>query len=376
MPEAPDEAAALAPAAERNGATARRRPDEGDLARGSAWTSAPQGALAEPGDDEGAITPGSTAPATTSDSSTPGDTASASGGMAPEPEGSLAPPSRDEGAITRGSATRSAPQGALAGPGDDEGALAERLRALGADPGSRPLLVALDLDGTLAPLRDDPMTSRVVPGGEAVMARLAATRGVHLALVSGRAMGQLPRLVDLPPGTLLVGSHGAERARVTATGLDRDVAALSDEQADALATLGGRAAAIARGRDGVWVESKPAAVVVHTRLAPPDVARTATAEALALAHDAGIRPLQGKDVVELPVLDADKGAAVAALRDELGAARVLYAGDDVTDEHALAVLAAEDVGIKVGPGSTHARYRVSTPDALVAALTVLADALG
>lgn len=255
-------------------------------------------------------------------------------------------------------------------------ALADRLRAVAADPAARPLLVALDLDGTLAPLRDDPMSVRAAPGGEAVLARLAGTPDVHLALVSGRAMAQLPLLVDLPVGTLLVGSHGAERARVTATGLDRAVGVLSDEQADALASLGGRAAAVARGRDGVWVETKPAAVVVHTRLAAPDVAAAATSDALALADAVGIRPLHGKDVVELPVLDADKGSALAALRAELGARVVLYAGDDVTDEHAFAALSAQDVGVKVGVGQTTARFRVAGPDDVVVALVVLADALG
>lgn len=250
-----------------------------------------------------------------------------------------------------------------------------RLRAVGADPAARPLLVALDLDGTLAPLRDDPMTSRVTTGGDEVLARLATAPAVHLALVSGRAMAQIPVLVDLPVGTTLVGSHGAERARVTPTGLDREVVVLSDEQADALASLGGRAAAIARGRDGVWVETKPAAVAVHTRLAAPDVATAATGEALALAELAGIRPLHGKDVVELPVLSADKGQAVAAVRDELGAAVVVYAGDDVTDEHAFAVLRPGDVGIKVGPGPTAAEFHLATPGDLVVALAALADAL-
>ena len=301
------------------------------------------------------------------------------------PTGAPATSEPDEGAVARAASAGPAQQGAVAtrrtGQGgaaarqSDEGAVAARARALGADRHARPLLVALDLDGTLAPLRDDPMTSRVAPGGEAVMGRLAATPGVHLALVSGRAMSQLPLLVDLPAGTLLVGSHGAERARVTGTGLDRQVAALTDEQADALAALGGRAAGIARGRDGVWVETKPAAVVVHTRLAAPDVAREATSDALALAEHAGVRALHGKDVVELPVLDADKGAAVVALRDELGAATVLYAGDDVTDEHAFAVLRARDVGIKVGTGPSRAAHRVATPDDLVAVLTVLADSL-
>src|SRR3712207_9366307 len=42
----------------------------------------------------------------------------------------------------------------------------------------------------------------------------------------------------------------------------------------------------------------------------------------------------GKDVLELAVTDADKGAALVRLRGELGADAVLYLGDDVTDEDA------------------------------------------
>ncbi len=256
---------------------------------------------------------------------------------------------------------------------DDD--LVARLRALGADRAARPLLVALDFDGTLAPLVDDPMTARVAPGGEDVLARLAAADGVHLAIVSGRTMVAVPQLARIPVGATLVGSHGAERARVTPDGLDHTAVTLSDEQRDALAALGGRAAAVARGRDGVWVETKPAAVVVHTRLAQRDVAAAATADALALADEAGIRALRGKDVVELPVTGADKGTALAALRAEIGAVAVVYAGDDVTDEHAFAVLGPRDVGVKVGPGETAAGFRATTADELVAGLAALADEL-
>ncbi|NKY08031.1 trehalose-phosphatase, partial [Cellulomonas hominis] len=37
------------------------------------------------------------------------------------------------------------------------------LLALVADPARRPVLLALDFDGTLAPLQDDPEASRVLP---------------------------------------------------------------------------------------------------------------------------------------------------------------------------------------------------------------------
>ena len=142
------------------------------------------------------------------------------------------------------------------------------------DEAARPLLVALDFDGTLAPLRDDPAASRILPEGVAPLRTLADGAGRRpLALVSGRALHDLHELAEVPVGTYLIGSHGAERARVTRHGLDRDVVQLTDEQADRLAALGARASQIARGRDGVWVETKPTAVVVHTRLAEPDDAQ-------------------------------------------------------------------------------------------------------
>ena len=254
--------------------------------------------------------------------------------------------------------------------------LVAALTTLGRDGTRRPLLVALDFDGTLAPLQDDPAASRILPPGDEVLARIAAAPGVALALVSGRALADLHKLAQMPAGTFLVGSHGAERARVTAHGLDRDVVQLTDEQADRLSELGARALEVSRGRDGVWVESKPTAVVVHTRLADAPVAQAATAQALELGARLGTGVIQGRDVVEITVLRADKGEALVALRDELDAAVVLYAGDDVTDEHALETLRAGDVGIKVGTAPSVAPYRAPDPAAVVAALGALADALG
>lgn len=257
-------------------------------------------------------------------------------------------------------------------------AVSEGLRELAADTARRPLLVALDFDGTLAPLVDDPSASRALPGASAALAGLVAlpaSARVHVALVSGRALGDLHTLAQAPVGTYLIGSHGAERARVTAFGLDRDVVQLDDDAADRLASLGAEVAAVARGRDGVWVETKPTAVVVHTRLAPDDVAAVAEAEALAVGARLGSNVLHGKDVVEISVLHASKGDALTALRTELGAQVVVYVGDDVTDEHAFAALGPDDVTVKVGAGETIAQYRVHGPDDVVEVLTALVGGL-
>jgi trehalose 6-phosphate phosphatase len=263
-------------------------------------------------------------------------------------------------------------------PSPDAGVVSRALRELATDGARRPLLVALDFDGTLAPLVDHPSASRPLPGAIAALTTLVAqpaSARIHVALVSGRALGDLHTLAQAPVGTYLIGSHGAERARVTPFGLDRDVVRLDDTAADRLASLGAEVAAVARGRDGVWVETKPTAVVVHTRLAPDDVAQTATAEALEIGARLGSNLLHGKDVVEISVLPASKGEALTALRTELGARVVVYMGDDVTDEHAFAALGPDDVTVKVGSGETVARYRVAGPDDVVEALAALTTAL-
>lgn len=237
-----------------------------------------------------------------------------------------------------------------------------------------PLLVALDFDGTLAPLQDDPEQSRMSEAAAGALATLVTRPDlVRVALVSGRALGDLHRLAAPPVGTVLIGSHGAERAQVSAHGLDRQDIRLTEQQADTLTELGGRMQAVARGRDGVWVETKPAAVVVHTRLAEEPVRAEAESEALVIGDELGSAVLHGKNVVEVSVLTADKGAAVQALRAELGAGAVLYAGDDVTDEHALEVLGPEDLGVKVGEGDTAARFRVADTGEMSELLVELAE---
>jgi len=83
----------------------------------------------------------------------------------------------------------------------------------------------------------------------------------------------------------------------------------------------------------------------------------------------------GKEVVEIAVVQADKGVALRRLADEVGAEAVVYLGDDLTDEDAFSVLGPGDVGIKVGDGPTLARYRVTDSTAVLTALEHLAGAL-
>lgn len=261
-------------------------------------------------------------------------------------------------------------------------AVPEPLRAaVAAFAANAVVVVALDFDGTLAHLADDPQAVAPVPTATTALRALAADDGVVLALVSGRPAGELARLASPPSGTALVGSHGAETGHVTGPGVAvLDDAVLSADERALHERLAGTLAAIAEGRTGVWVEHKPVGLALHTRLADADDAAAATQEALAgPAAWPGTHALHGKDVVEISVRRVSKGEALTRLRDAVaqesgGPVPVLYAGDDVTDERAFAVLHPGDVAIKVGAGETLATFRVPDPDALAVVLGKLAAA--
>lgn len=235
------------------------------------------------------------------------------------------------------------------------------------------VLVALDFDGTLAELVDDPAEARPTPAAARALVRLGREPGVRLALVSGRPAADLARLTSAAPGTLLVGSHGAELGHVTPAG-DVDVRA-GDLTEDEQARRSGLVRAldeIADARPGVWVERKPFSVSLHARRASLADRRASLAAALAGPGAwPGVHTMRGKDVVELRVRPVTKGDALRTLRRDAPTEPVLFAGDDVTDEHAFAVLGPDDVGIKVGPGPTVAAHRLPDPDTLALALEAL-----
>ena len=227
------------------------------------------------------------------------------------------------------------------------------------------LLVVCDFDGVLAPLVDDPDESAALPDSVTALIGLAALPDTGVALVSGRSLADLARLSGLGEPITLVGSHGREWSTEQAADLDPAAAELLADVTAALADIAGR-------YDGVSVETKPAAAALHVRRARSrDGAAAIEAASQGPARRAGLTVTSGKDVLELAVVEADKGTAVESLRDSFGADAVLFAGDDVTDENAFAQLGDGDVGVKVGPGSTLARYRVDDPEAVAGLLTEL-----
>jgi len=234
------------------------------------------------------------------------------------------------------------------------------------------LLVALDFDGTLAPLVDDPATSRALPRSREAVLRLLDAPRTRVALISGRAIDSLREVTQLPNTVLLSGSHGVEVMLDSEPELT-----LTDDEKQRTEALRLALEAVAAGREGVWVEVKPAGLALHTRLATDEVTEAATADAIArVSAIPGLTSRRGSNVLEFSVRAADKGDAVRQLKKYSSATGVFFAGDDITDEDAFAALSEGDVGVKCGSGSTVAEYSVSGPEEVAEVLHRLVELRG
>jgi trehalose 6-phosphate phosphatase len=217
---------------------------------------------------------------------------------------------------------------------------AEGLAALIADPSHA--VVALDFDGTLAPIVPDPEQARPHPGALPALARLASHLGA-VAIISGRPAAATVRYGGFAGAPALerlvvLGHYGAERwdaatREVRAPLPHLGVGAVRVELPGALDRIG--------AWRGTWVEDKGHAVAVHTRrtedpVAALDQLRAPLAE-LAGKHGLVVEP--GRMVLELRPPGADKGKALIGFLHECKARSVLYAGDDLGD---LAAYAAVD----------------------------------
>lgn len=215
-------------------------------------------------------------------------------------------------------------------------------------------LVALDFDGTLAALKRDPAAVRLSASRRALLARLGRVPGVRVLVVSGRPQAFLRRALA-GAGAALSGEHGWVLEGIGPAWRHPRLSARS-RQARELAAKARRAV---RGMKGVRVEAKTAAVAVHWRLAPAVIRDPSGLRRLL----AGIRPrgwrlAGGKRVWEFRPGDAwGKGEAIALAARRLRA-RVVFIGDDETDEEAFRSLGRGARTVKVGGGPTSARERV------------------
>lgn len=250
--------------------------------------------------------------------------------------------------------------------------------ALARTAGADHLLIALDFDGTLAPFTEDPADSRPLPAAREALDTLADLPRTTVAIISGRPLEFLRAVVDPARRMVLSGSHGAELDLTALPGLPEDAEHdihLTVEQLNLLDRAVDATERLVSQYPGSRAELKPAGVCFHTRpIKDQRVSEQALAEMTrAYSELAGLRITPGQQVVECSVLSATKGDGLRIIKAAASPDVIVFAGDDVTDEDAMAVLTVDDLGIKVGEKESAARQRVSGPEELADLLSVFAD---
>ena len=246
---------------------------------------------------------------------------------------------------------------------DSLGELGERIRHLARVP---TLLVASDYDGTIAPLVDDPMTAVANRDAAAALRSLAGLSSTHVAAISGRSLRDLATLSRFPEEIRLVGSHGSEFDLGFASQLAPDLVERLATLTNAVAELG--------VKYNARVETKPTGVTFHLRTLDDETAVSARDELIrGPAGWDGVHTRTGHDILEMSVVETNKGSALEILRGQVGATAVIFLGDDMTDEDAFITLAGPDVGVKVGEGQTAADFRVRDTDVAAKVLALVAE---
>jgi trehalose 6-phosphate phosphatase len=229
------------------------------------------------------------------------------------------------------------------------------------------LLVASDFDGTIAPLVADPALAEADREATVALKALARMPQTHVAMISGRALSDLAARTRDVEQLHLVGSHGSEFEAGFAEPLPPQTQGRYERLKDFISAVASRA-------PGFIIEEKPASFALHYRNVEEDAAAAAV-DAVMRGPGTwpGVYVRHGKKVIELSVVQTDKGGALRRLRQRLGATAVLFLGDDLTDEDAFGTLSGPDLGVKVGPGATGARHRAENTVEVARLLARLAE---
>ena len=120
------------------------------------------------------------------------------------------------------------------------------------------VLFLSDLDGTLTPIMDRPELATLAPETRKMLRALAKNKRYTVGIVSGRALTDLKRTVDVE-GIIYAGNHGLE---IEGFGSDF-LEPIAEEMRPFFQILTQVLSATFRGNKGVFVEDKGLTLSVH-----------------------------------------------------------------------------------------------------------------
>ena len=233
------------------------------------------------------------------------------------------------------------------------------------------MLIALDFDGTIAPIVPHPDEAQMLPHARPILTALAHRADTEIALISGRSLHDLRRRIGIDD-LYYAGNHGLE---IHGPDLDDTVPGALELVPRVQRCFRELQAAVGDIR-GVFLENKQLSLSVHYRMVDEPQAQRKIVDGVQRVFDrdpAGLRLTTGKRVVEIrPDIDWHKGKALLYIIEDIEAVRrarmlPLFVGDDKTDEDGFAAIHGAGAGVLVGApdAQTAATCYVRTPDEAV-----------
>jgi trehalose 6-phosphate synthase/phosphatase len=213
----------------------------------------------------------------------------------------------------------------------------------------RRLALFLDYDGTLAPIVEHLEDVSVSPAMREALTACARREDTEVTIVSERVIEDIAKTLDIE-GATYAGNDGLRIQGPDLEPFVHEDAAHFTDRAHRLARQLGRIRT-----PGVWVEEKGPFLTVHYSSAPVGQHARVAELARTRIQEAGFQPREGHCRVEArPPIGWNKGRAVLhVVRSRYGRTwseriRVIYAGDDDTDEDAFHVLSGMGITFRVG----------------------------
>ncbi|XP_037811551.1 trehalose-phosphate phosphatase B isoform X2 [Lucilia sericata] len=232
---------------------------------------------------------------------------------------------------------------------------------------NKPLALLFDYDGTLAPIADNPNKTVMPVATEVILNKIAKHPNIFLAVISGRGIKDVQSRVGIN-GIMYAGNHGIEIE--SADGSRHDYKLPSEIQENYGKLVKELRANVEK--NNAWVEDKRVSLTYHYRDTPLDIKEAQKQVAIKIIESYGFRANQAHEAIEAkPPVNWNKGeAAMFILKHTFGdnwadEIKVIFAGDDTTDEDAMKKLQGLGKSFRVSTDpeiQTFADFRLSSQD--------------
>jgi trehalose 6-phosphate synthase/phosphatase len=225
---------------------------------------------------------------------------------------------------------------------------------------SKKRLLLFDYDGTLISFAKKPEDAKPDIELKRLLLLLSKKRKNQLAIVSGRDRTTMEQWLGDVPCTLIA-EHGAWIRMDYRSQWQAQKALSSEWKSQVMPILKTYEARV----PGSLVEEKEFGLAWHYRKASPELGEIRSCELFDNLNEflanTNLQLMHGKKVIEVRLGGIDKGQAAQTLMNSDSYDFVLALGDDETDEDLFEVLPKEAYSIKIGYGSTKARFFLDSP---------------